>query len=153
MPVTRLGGKWTRRAIIGTAALLAFGCAKAGPPASFTRNEAGVWRSIEVRDGVARPQLWSTIVDAISSKFDIEVVDRESGYVRTSYKLTTITSSKIRGNYRSRIVAKFNTDWSVLQVKSESGWLEDGSWVEGYDSQVLNDIYTDLQGRIGRVTR
>jgi hypothetical protein len=131
------------------------GCASAGPPPTFTEthSETGTWRSIEVREGMAKPQLWSTVVDALSSKFDIEVVERESGYVRTSYKFTTISNGKQRDNYRSRIVAKFNPDWSVLQVKSESGWLEDRNWIDGYDSQVLNDIYMDLQGRIGRVTR
>jgi hypothetical protein len=81
------------------------------------------------------------------------MLERESGYVRTSYKFTTISNGKQRDNYRSRIVAKFNPDWSVLQVKSESGWLEDRNWIDGYDTQILNDIYMDLQGRIGRVTR
>lgn len=149
--------------------MLQAGCASSRP-ASFvtTPNESGIWKSIDVRDGAARAVLWSTVVDALSSKFDLEVLDKESGYVRTGWNSTIVRSEggggglRIRGarpaggtqnSYRARIITKFNADFSILQIKSEAQWLDDGVWVTGYDTLILEDIYGDLQGRIGRVRR
>jgi hypothetical protein len=153
-------------------ALVQVGCGGSKRPTSFvmTPNESGIWKSIEVREGATRAVLWSTVVDALSSKFDIEVLDKESGYVRTGWNSTIVTSGGGGGGsisrlgarsaakasenrYRSRIMTKFNADFSVLQIKSEANWLDEGNWVVGYDTLILDDIYGDLQGRIGRVRR
>lgn len=136
------------------AALTLTGCA-ASRPKTFvtTANESGIWKAIEVREGAQRGVLWSTVVDALSSKFDLEVLDKESGYVRTGWNNTIASSGKNSQRYRARIITKFNSDFTVLQVKSEANWLDDGVWVNGYDTRVLEDVYGDLQGRIGRVRR
>jgi len=152
-------------------ALVQGGCASSGRPTSFvsTPGESGIWKSIEVREGATRAVLWSTVVDALSSKFDLEVLDKESGYVRTGWNSTIVRTggggggiARLGGGrggqasenrYRARIITKFNPDFTVLQVKSEANWLDDGTWVVGYDTLVLEDVYGDLQGRIGRVRR
>jgi hypothetical protein len=117
-------------------------------------DEPGTWRSIEVREGMAKDDIWRVMVDGLSQKFDLEVLDKESGYLRTSWKYTFIVRGHISERYRARIIVKATgADWKTVQVKSEANWLAKGGWMMGYDSRLLEDVYGDLQGRIGRVRR
>jgi len=137
--------------------ILLVGCAQViKPPATFLRtfDEPGTWKSIEVREGLTKDQLWRLVVDALAQKFDMEVLDKESGYIRTSWKYTYVIEEKIIENYRSRIIIKFLGEaWNTLQVKSEANWMEKGGWILGYDTRLLEDVYGDIQGRIGRIRR
>ena len=137
------------------------GCAMIGPPITFIRtvDESSVWKSIEIREDIEidKDFLWRTVVDALSHKFDLEVLTKESGYLRTSWKYVYIlpNNQTVSDRYRSRIILKFSGEnWSLLQMKSESHWLEPGKgWIIGYDTQLLEDVYGDLQGRLSRVRR
>ncbi len=149
--------KYLRMAMIAslTATTTAIaGCGHAGPPAQFMRttNESGIWKQIEIRDELQNEKAkeWSTVVDALSTKYDLEVLDKESGYLRTSWKFTAVGTKEEREHYRSRLIAKFNGAYSVLQLKSEAQWLNEGVWETGYDTQMLDDVYGDLQARLGR---
>ena len=129
------------------------------PPASFmrTHDDPGIWKSIDVREGLLKDDLWRTVVDTLSQKYDLEVITKDSGYVRTSWKYTYIIPDRniVSDRYRSRIIVKFSGEaWNVLQVKCESNWLEPkAGWVLGYDTRLLEDVYGDLQGRVGRIRR
>jgi hypothetical protein len=145
-------------AIATSTVLLAVGCFSM-MPSTFVRthDEPGIWKSIEIKDGLAKDDVWRTVVDALSQKYDLEVIEKESGYLRTSWKYTYVQpgQNSVSDRYRSRIVAKFMGDkWDVVQVKCESEWLEPNSgWIMGYDSRLLEDVFGDLQGRVGRVRR
>jgi hypothetical protein len=134
--------------------LLAVAACRTGAPPQFVRsaNEAGTWRSIDVDKDLQqdKARTWSILVDALSTKYDLEVLDKESGYLRTSWKFVSIDGRARSETYRSRVVAKYNQGWSVLQVKSEAQWFNDGQWWDGFDSALLKDTYGDLQGRLGR---
>lgn len=138
------------------------------PPKTFikTFDEPGVWRTIEIREDLAKEETWRLVVDTLTQRHDLEVLEKESGYIRTSWKYTYITPmGQISEHYRSRIVVKFlGEDWKTAQVKCETNWMEKGQggciggisrggWVMGYDTRILEDIYGDLQGKIGRVRR
>ena len=134
--------------------LICFACNQ--PPETFlkTYDEPGVWKSIEVREGLTKEDAWKTVVDAIAQKFDLEVLDKESGYLRTSWKFSYIIQGKVSDKYRSRIIIKFQSgEAKLIQVKSEANWLETDGWILGYDTRLLEDVYGDLHGRIGRVRR
>jgi len=139
---------------------LVAGCARLPDTFIRTYDEPGVWKSIEVKEGMSKDELWRTVVDAISQKFDLEVIEKESGYLRTSWKFTYIESGfrggGVSDRYRSRIILKFTEEnWKILRVKCESHWLDSGrsSWIIGYDTLLLEDVFGDLQGRLGRVRR
>ena len=126
------------------------------PPKTFMRtyDEPGIWKSIEVREGLSKDELWRTVVDAISQQFDLEVLEKESGYLRTSWKYTFLVGKQISEKYRTRIIIKFvGEEWKTVQIKSESNWLEKEGWILGYDTMLLEDVFGDIQGRIGRVRR
>src|SRR6266498_4920373 len=126
------------------------GCGgSAEAPKTFieTHDEGGVWKNVEVRDGLEKEELWRKVVDALTHDFDVEVLDKDSGYLRSAWKYSYVSSTKRYDQYRNRITVKFiGDDWKVVQLKVEANWFSKsaGDWVLGYDSQLLRDVYTEL---------
>jgi hypothetical protein len=121
-------------------------------------DEPVIWKSIEVREGMTKDVVWRVMVDSLSQNFDLEVLEKDSGYARTSWKYTYMVKDMVKGQvserYRNRIIVKtIGEDWKTVQVKCEAHWLGKHGWIMGYDSRLLEDVYGDLQGRIGRVRR
>jgi hypothetical protein len=135
--------------------LIMAGCAS--PPRTFvaTRDDPGVWKIVEIREGLTNEQVWTIIVDTISQKYDLEVLQKEGGYLRTSWKCTYLEGEKVSDRYRTRFVIKLSgsPSWDKAQLKCESNWMEDEGWIAGYDTQLLEEIYGDIQGKLGRVRR
>jgi hypothetical protein len=138
---------------LGALLLIASGCA----PRSFVRSEPG-WKVIELRDGL-RGQYdtaWQTTVDTVARNWDIEMMDKESGYIRTAWKHGISGGSYSR--YRGRVSVKYpgRPDADRLEVKTEAQWLawhwggQDYSWIIGFDSNLQRDVYAALAGRLGR---
>jgi hypothetical protein len=126
------------------------------PPVSFikTFDESGTWKTVETREKLDKSEMWRLVVDTLTQKYDLEVVQKDSGYIRTSWKYTYIINERIVENYRSRIVVKMlGEDWKSLQVKCESNWLSKHGWEIGYDVRLLQDAFSDIQGKVGRVVR
>lgn len=137
------------------ATLIIAGCAS--PPRSFvaTRDDPGVWKIVEIREGLSNEQTWTIIVDTLSQKYDLEVLQKDGGYLRTSWKYTYLDGEKVSDRYRTRFVIKLSGSptWDKAQLKCESNWLEDEGWISGYDTHLLEEIYGDIQGKLGRVRR
>ena len=129
------------------------GCAGLKPPKSFvqTFDESAAWRVVQIRDGLEYSDAWDMIVDTVAKKFDLELVEREAGYLRTSWKYTYIVSKSVCDRYKSRIIVKFESGKKdAFSVKTETQWLTENGWVPGFDSMILEDVYGDLQGKVGR---
>jgi hypothetical protein len=146
----------------GTLVALSLACATTPmKPTSFVRtfDDSATWKSIEIRDDlVGKPDAWRMVVDTVALKYDLEVIEKDSGYLRTTWKFTSAgrpdTSSRSGGvvdNYRSRVVIKM--DGTRARVKSESNWMGPTGWETGYDTVLQQEVYSDIQGKIGRVTR
>ena len=138
--------------------MIIIGCSGKGGipiPASFivSHDASGDWRVVEIRDDLINDKdgTWKVLVDTVSSKYDLETLDKDSGYLRSAWKHTYVYRSQICSKYRSRIVLKTIDNNSKLKVKIESNWLSNRGWLQGYDNILLKDIYSDLQGKIGRV--
>jgi hypothetical protein len=91
------------------------------------------------------------VVDILAKQFDIEVVSREDGYVRTSW-LYTWTGKRL-DNYRVRITVKFSPDHKVVDIKSDAEYGGEGNWQAGTDTRLLETIKGDVMGSVGRTTR
>ena len=76
------------------------------------------------------------------SLYDLEVIERDAGYIRSSWKYSYFSGDKVIDRYRSRIVVKLKgvPDWKTVQVKCESNWLDNKGWILGYDTRLLEDI-------------
>lgn len=126
----------------------------ASSPTSFTKGEQD-WSIIELREGIEYEDAWEQIVDLLARRFDIEMVEKESGYLRTSWNFTWWQVGERTENYRVRAIAKFTPDKSALAIKAEAHYLDRlrGGWVTGADSLLMNTLKTDIMGTVGRTTR
>lgn len=130
-------------------ALVIVGCA----PRSFVKTSPG-WKVIEVREGLCDDcdKAWQTTIDTIARNWDIEMMDKESGYLRTAWAYGI--SGGAYNRYRGRLTVKFpgGQECKTLELKTEAQWLEDyyGSWISGFDTTFNRDVYGALSGRLGR---
>ncbi len=125
------------------------GCA----PRSFVRSTPG-WKVIELRDGLNNnyDDAWQRTVDTIARNWDIEILDKDSGYLRTAWLHGIVGASYER--YRGRLTIKYPKVKSPdkLEVKTDAQWLAARplGWVSGFDSTFQRDVYSALSGRLGR---
>jgi len=127
------------------------GCA----PSTFVMGRSAGWKTIELTDNLVGQYetAWQKTVDTIAKDHDIEMLDKDSGYLRTSW--TYGISGGTFNRYRGRLTIKF-TDIekpNKLEVKTDAQWLSNpsaGVWQQGFDSLLDRDVYTALSGRLGR---
>ena len=136
---------------VAVALLMCVGC---GAPSSFVRGSTG-WKVIEVREGLNTDcdKAWQTTVDTVARNWDIEMMDKESGYLRTAW--TYGISGGVYNQYRGRLTVKFpgGQQCNKLEVRTEAQWLADyytGNWISGFDTAFNRDVYGALSGRLGR---
>ncbi len=120
-------------------------------PKTFVRTLEPTWANVELRTDVPYDKAWSGLVDALVKRFDIEVISKEDGYIRTGWLYTW--TGRLMENYRVRVTAKFSPDHSKVEVKSEAEYGGPGSWIQGYDTRLLETLKTDIMGNMGRTTR
>lgn len=134
-----------------TLALLCAGCA----PGTFVKGQSSGWKIIELNENLQGDydNAWQKTVDTIARDYDIELIDKDSGYLRTSWAHGI--SGGIYHRYRGRITIKYpsviNPD--KMEVKTDAQWLSDptyGVWEQGWDRNFNRDIFTALSGRLGR---
>lgn len=141
----RIIGYWG----IAFLACLLVGCA----PKTFVKSSPG-WKVIELREGLSDKydEAWQTTVDTVARDWDIEIIDKDSGYLRTAW-LHGISGGSYE-RYRGRITVKYPKVVAPekVEVKTEAQWLEDRplGWVSGFDTSFERDVFTALSGRLGR---
>jgi hypothetical protein len=123
-----------------------------GAPSSFVHStaEAPAMRNVEVRDGLTHQQAMRTLVDALSQRYVVDVVDPRAGFVMTTWQASVSRGGVPDLRYRTRFVARFVDDWHALQVHSEARWARGDEADVGYDSTQLDSLVTDLRGKLGK---
>ncbi len=131
---------------------LSTGCA----PRTFVRSAPG-WKTIEFREGLVNnyDEAWQKTVDTIARNWDIEILDKDSGYLRTAWVYGISGGPQVR--YRGRITVKYPEIEMAekTEVKTSAEWWKSGNayaphWVKGFDSSFQRDVFTELAGRLGR---
>jgi len=120
-------------------------------PTTFTRTLEPTWAGIEVRADLGAENAWNSVVDLLARRFDLEVLSKDNGYIRTNWLYTW--TGVMSEDYRVRVTAKFSPDFNKLEVKSEAQFRDVGGWVLGTDEALLQTLKTDIMGSIGRSTR
>jgi hypothetical protein len=120
-------------------------------PESFIKSMEPAWASMEIRTDVPYDKAWSSVVDLLVKRFDLEILEKDDGYIRTSWLYTW--TGEMRENYRVRVTIKFNERKTKVEVKSEAHYGGAGKWVVGSDTRLLSTFKTDIMGSIGRTTR
>ncbi len=124
-----------------------------------------VWREIPIRDDLQGQyeKCWQTAINAIlESNFAIATMDKESGYVRTTENSGVVTlkgdwvynvqiSIKFTyvpaGSGQPATVQKIRIQASGHLAKISKGRLKEA--FQGYDSVVLQNVFQDLQAKLG----
>jgi hypothetical protein len=120
-------------------------------PTTFTRTLEPTWAGIEIRPELGYENAWNAIVDLLARRFDLEVISKDNGYVRTNWLYTW--TGVMSEDYRVRVTVKFAPDHSKLEVKSEAQFRDVSGWVLGTDEALLQTLKTDIMGSVGRSTR
>jgi len=115
---------------------------KQNPPDSFVQIVEPGWESVEIAEGVEYDKAWASIVDLLVKKFDIEVLSKENGYVRTAWLYTW--TGEMRKDYRVRATIKFSQDRSKIEIKSEANYHTGKDWIIGSDTALLETLKADI---------
>jgi hypothetical protein len=125
-----------------------------------------VWREIPIRDDLQGQydKCWQTAINAIlESNFAVATMDKESGYIRTTENSGVATLKgdwvynvqvSIKFTYLPPAVAgqqatvqKIRIQASGHLAKVSNGRLKEA--FQGYDSVVLQNVFQDLQAKLG----
>jgi hypothetical protein len=83
---------------------------------------------------------WQKIVDTISEKYDLEIVEKDSGYIRTAWKNNRRVSIRVS---REPLQIKVR-----VERQKYNGWTN--AWEDwGTDEKKEREILEVLQGRLG----
>ena len=138
----------------GTVLLVALLSGCVTPPTSFSRGESD-WSVVELHDELGYDEAWEEVVDVVARRFDIEMVEKGTGYLRTSWIYTWWKSGVHTENYRVRAMVKFTPEKDAVAIKAEAHYLNEraGGWITGVDSLLLDTFKTDIMGTVGRTTK
>lgn len=120
-------------------------------PTTFTRTMEPTWATVEVRPELGFENSWNAIIDLLTRRFDLEVISKDNGYVRTNWLYTW--TGVMSEDYRVRVTVKFAPNHKTLEVKSEAQFRTLSGWVLGTDEALLQTLKTDIMGSVGRSTR
>ncbi len=123
---------------------------------SFVKRPAG-WKSIELREELHGDydKAWQTTIDTLARSYDLEIIDKDSGYARTAWKFGILGESP--DVLAGRITVKFPDLKEVdkVDIRTEAQqynyWTE--MWEQGFDTAFEREIIGDLSGRLGRVVQ
>ena len=138
---------WCLSAIVSLG--LSLGCSSL--PRTFVQTLEPTWSSVKIRQDVAYDKAWASLVDVIVKRFDVEVMSKEDGYVRTGWLYSW--TGKVLEDYRVRVTAKFSPDRTKVEIKSEAEYGGAGNWVSGYDTRLLETLKEDFLSQMGRVSK
>jgi hypothetical protein len=136
--------------------------------ARFVTGDA-VWRELPVRDDLQNQydKCWQTTINTIlENNFDIATMDKESGYIRTTwnegvvvlggnwtYKVQiSVKTVKVLGDPKANpptpdLVQKVRVQVAGEIAESYRGALR--SFFRGYDQVLLQNLFQDLQAKLG----
>ena len=128
--------------------LLFIGCRER--PSSFVENNPN-WIVIPISKNLEKDTAWGKLSDMLAKNYDLEVLNKDSGYIRSAWKnvVEVVDDGKIKDAYRKRVTVKIISDTHVLEMKSEAQWWAGKYWVNGFDQTDLNTIKTDISAIIG----
>ena len=131
------------------ALLLPLSTACTSQPNTFVKVINTDWTTMPLREGLTGDQAWRRATDVIARKFELEMTDRDAQYTRSSWKYTIPVSGKEAKWYRTRVLFMVQSDQSVFRLKVEAQFGGEGKWINGYDTNVLENMKQDINAIIG----
>jgi hypothetical protein len=128
-----------------------------------------VWKEIPVRQDLQTQyeKCWQTAINTLlDNNFDLASTDKDSGYVRTTENIGVVV---LRGDwaYKVQVSIKFSylpadpkasppTLGTVQKLRIQAGGIVAETkggrlkhYLKGYDTEVLQNLFQDLQAKLG----
>ena len=137
--------------LLGT--IILFSSCGASKPTSFVKSASGgEWSSILIRDDVSFDKAFNEVVDVVAKRFEMDMISKDAGYGRSQWSYTWNDKGKYLDFYRTRVIFKFSSDRTKVDIKSEAEYLTKKGWVLGFDTRLLETIKRDVMGVVSRTT-
>lgn len=120
-----------------------------GTPESFMQMNRQYWESLDINPSIKYEDAWQRVIYIITKKFELEMISKEDGYVRSSYGQSYFTEDLQNDKYQIRIVAKFTPDKKSLDYKIESRLWDGKIWKNGSDVRVAANMQKDFENSLG----
>lgn len=147
----RSGRVWRSCLRAGVAVVVLEMLSGCGGPPNFVKSPQVSWAAVSVRPDISYDRAWDSLVGLLVKHFDMEVLSKEDGYLRTTWHYRW--TGELTEDYRVRVIAKFNADRSACEVKAEAEYGGPGDWVIGTDTRLLQEVQGAMLGTIGSTVR
>lgn len=142
------GMQTINRFIIIVLIIVFSGCGS-GAPDSFMRMTKQYWEVVNIKPSMAYNDAWERVIYIITKKFELEMISKEDGYVRSAYGPSYFTEDMQNDKYQVRIVAKFTPDKKKLEFKIESRIWDGKIFQNGSDVRVAANMRRDFLNSLG----
>lgn len=115
-----------------------------GAPDSFMRMTKQYWEVVDVKPSIKYDDAWQRVIYIVTKKFELEMISKEDGYVRSAYGPSYFTEDLVNDKYQVRIVAKFTPDRKKVEYKIESRIWTGKIWENGSDIRVAANMRKDF---------
>ena len=128
------------------------GCGLSAPD-SFMQMNRQYWETLDVKPAVKYDDAWQRVIYIITKKFELEMISKEDGYVRSSYGQSYFTEDIQNERYQVRIVAKFSPDRKKFEFKIEARVWDGKIYHNGSDVRVAANMRKDFLNSIGDIPK
>lgn len=128
--------------VAGLFVMVALGCSSVR---GWHKGQAD-WMRVQIHENFNYNQAFSTALDMLTEKYEMEMINKDGGYARTAWNYYRKASGVQDQKARVRITLKFNHDRTQLSVKTEVQRLIRDEWVDGYSDVLGRQIRDDIQG-------
>ena len=115
-----------------------------GAPDSFMRMTKQYWEVVDVKPSLKYDDAWQRVIYIVTKKFELEMISKEDGYVRSAFGPSYFTEDLTNDKYQVRIVAKFTPDRKKVEYKIESRIWTGKIWENGSDVRVAANMRKDF---------
>jgi hypothetical protein len=118
----------------------------------FVRSASGGdWTTFLLSEGMTYDRAFGETLDILVRRFQMEMISKDSGYLRTQWIYTWNTKNKHSEDYRTRVIINFSADRTRLNLKAEAERKKSETyWERGFDTRLLETMKQDIQGVVAR---
>jgi hypothetical protein len=114
-------------------------------------SSEAVWKTIPEVKQVKYEDAWAIVVGCVSDKFDLEITDAGSGYLRTAWKVTGKTLIG-QPNEKTRITVRIVNRQPLqinLRAERQTPNIWSGEWQDsGNNEKIEKQILEELSSRL-----
>ena len=135
---------------IACVARMATNFVKPDPPTSFFKENETEWTVIPISTGLNPETAWSKAVEAVSSRYDVDLLDHRAHQLRTIFRVSKIGGSwGVETHYRTRVMLRLGTEKDRLLLKVEARFGSETDFDPGTDKEVLERLKQNINAALG----